>query len=320
MDRRGEQLSEQSRRVLAAGRRIASQLGATLYALAPETDGDNDRWIAESGEGGADKVVLLSGSFAAEEVSAGTISAGVAAVVSSLKPRLILLAEGAGGRQLSGALATQIDAIFMSDVTVVSKASEIYLSEWTCGRSRQRTIALGTVQVPIVATVSTANIELQRGEDDADVIFFKAPPKSPRTPRLLKRENDQNNSLDAEIIVCAGLGAAHCLPLVDELARALGGVRASTKTLWLAGLAEEHNVVDWECKRVSPSLYLICGASGSAGHLNAISSGSHLITLGNDPLSAAMRAARYALLGDLSQTLPVLTHKADALAAAGGKR
>lgn len=320
MDRRGEQLSEQSRRVLAIGRRIASQLGATLYALAPETDGDNDRWISESGEGGADKVVLLSGSFAADEVAAGTISAGVAAVVSSLRPRLILMAEGASGRQLSGSLATQMDALFMSDVTVAEKASEIYLSEWTCGRRKQRSVALSTLQGPVVATVSTANIESQRGEDDADVIFFKAPPALPKAPQLLERKNDRVSFLDAEIIVCAGMGAAHCLPLVDELARALGGMRASTKSLWLAGLTEESNVVDWECQRVSPGLYVICGASGSAGHLSAISSGTHLITLGQDPLSAAMRAARYALLGELSQTLPALTSKADALAAAGGKR
>lgn len=320
MDRRGEKLSEQSTRVLATGRRIATRLGATLYGLAAETDGDNDGWISETGEGGADKVILLSGSFAAEQVRAETLVEGLAAVVTSLRPRLVLLAESASGRQLAARLATQMGALLLSDVTVIEKGTAIHFVEWSSSRRKARSIVASEIELPVVATISTANVRQQRGEDDADVIFFKSPTSAQTPPDLLTRTSDLDRFDGADIVVGAGVGAAHCLPLVDELARALGAVRASTRSLWQAGLAEKNTVVDWELQRIAPRLYIICGASGSASHLSAVASGSKVVTLGRDPLSPAMRAACYGLLGELELTLPTLTQKADAVVGAGSKR
>lgn len=302
------------------GRKIASQLGATLYALAPETSGDNDRWISETGIGGADKVVLLSGEFAADEVRAESLVPGLSAVVHSLHPRLILMAESARARLLAARLASEIKGLMLSDATVVERNSQLHVEEWSCGRRQRRSLNLSELAHPLVATISTANVEPQKGEDDADVIFFKSPPALTEIPELLHTSNGLDALQGAELIVCAGMGAAPLLPLVDELARALGGVRASTKSLWRAGLAEKDSVVDWEFQRVSPRLYVICGASGSASHLGAVTAGAHVITLGRDPFSASMRAATYGLLGELELLLPTLTQKADALVSAGGKR
>ncbi len=311
MDQQAGLLSEQSKRVLGEGRRIASHLGATLYAVASDTASSDEAWMSDAGLGGADKLVLLSNVGEGDYVSTLRMGAALAELCTTLKPNLVLMAESADARMVGGALAARMGALFIADATSgMDREGDLSFCQRHGDRLRQRTIAASEVAIPVVATISVAALATAHGVDDADLIFFKAS-QSTAKPYRLTIATPRNPSLArAACIVTAGLGARDLLPQVDALAACMGATRGSTRSLWKAGLAEEDTVIDWRQTRVAPTLYVICGASGSASHLAAISSGSAIVALGNDPLSPAIRAAQYALIGELASTIPALAEEA----------
>jgi electron transfer flavoprotein alpha subunit len=311
MDRQAGHLSERSKRVLGEGRRIACQLGATLYGVGAETDEDNEAWIAEAGLGGADKVVLLSGMAGAGPTGSRDLALALSELCLTLKPNLVLMGESVNARAVGGALAARMGALFVADATTEShEDGTLTLRERGGTRIRQREIAASEVALPVVATLSAATLSRTQGDDDADLIFFKAAVMVGEVCEVIETNTRPAPLLDAEVVVTAGMGAAEHLPLVDDLAHSLGAARASTRTLWQEGLADEASVVDWSQNRISPRLCIICGASGSSSHLAAISGGTAIVALGRDPMSPAFRAADYALIGELASTLPAMTQEA----------
>lgn len=312
MDQQAGHLSEQSKRVLGEGRRIASHLGATLYGVTAEPADNNDEsWMSEAGWGGADKLVLLSNLGEGDYVSTLRMGAALSELCSMLKPNLVLMAESADARMVGGALAAGMGAIFVADaITRRESGGALSLCQRRGDRLHERTIAASDVAVPVVATVSVASLSQAYGVDDADLIFFRASQPAIGPYRLTHSEQRNPSLANAGCVVTAGLGAKDLLPQVDALAACMGATRASTRSLWKAGLAEEETVVDWRQTRIAPRLCIICGAFGSASHLSAISGGTAIVALGSNPLSPAIRAAQFALIGDLATTLPALAEEA----------
>jgi electron transfer flavoprotein alpha subunit len=311
MDQQAGHLSEQSKRVLGEGRRVASHLGATLYGVTAEPAHSDESWISDAGLGGADKLVLLSNVGEGDFVSTLSMGAALAELCSTLKPNLILLAESADARMIGGALAARLGALFVADaITELNGGGALSLCQRHGNRLQERTIAASDVAVPVVATISVASVSKATGLDDADLIFFRASQPTTGSYRLTQSTVRNPSLANASCVVTAGLGAKDLLPQVDALAACMGATRASTRSLWEAGLADEESVVDWTRTRIAPRLCIICGASGSASHLAAISSGTTIVALGSDPMSPAIRAAQFALIGDLASTLPALAEEA----------
>jgi electron transfer flavoprotein alpha subunit len=185
------------------------------------------------------------------------------------------------------------------------------LHEWADGRTAIRTLCASEVALPVVATLSPSTLETAQGEDDADVIFFEGPPGDGSFFSVLSASGlGASRASNAEVVVTAGAGAEHCLDEVDRFAAALGAVRASTQTL-ADRIGGSAPVVDIRHERVAPRLYIACGASGSPQHLDAISSGATIVAIDRDPKAPVVRAAHYALLGDLSSLLGDLIQAAE---------
>ncbi|MCP4445751.1 MAG: hypothetical protein GY811_10480 [Myxococcales bacterium] len=320
MNRRGADLTPRSKGVLAHARRIASHLGATLYAIAAENDEDSDTWIAEAGLAGADKVVLLSfepatcGDARAGEQELGLLAAAVMAVADALSPNLFLLDDDATGGALAPALAGHLAAHVLEGAeSTLTQDGDVILEARTPDRSSRRLLSLTNTEAPIVATPSAAAVSATHGQDDADVIFFKAP----RYPVALAttvaptpRGRTPEPALDGPTVVCAGLLALPVLESVRALADLLGAPLVFTKNLAeeLAGHGEIANgpVVDTTEDSIAPTLYLTCGASGNDGHLGAIALGTKIVSQASCPRNRALRAARYVLLGDVVDTVPAI--------------
>ena len=315
MDRRGASLAPRSKRVLAQGRRIASHLGATLYAVASENEDDNDTWIAEAGLAGADKVVLLSFGSAdttpelSDTQEPGLLAAAMMAVSDALSPHVVLLDNNSLGTTMAPALGNHLAAQVMLGVTShVLNDGDIILEERTADRRSWRHVSLSKSMAPIIATISTTGVIPTNGRDDADVIFFKAP----RSPTLLEgatavvKSMPPMPSLDGDIVVCAGIDALPVLTQVRELAHALNAPLVSTKALAQELDDDSTPIIDWDAHRIAPRLYLCCGDDGADSHLGAISLGTQIISIGSEPRNKAISASRYALLGSLSETLSEL--------------
>lgn len=314
MDRRGESLAPRSKRVLAQGRRIASHLGATLYAVAAESEDDNDGWIAEAGLAGADKVVLLSfgsryegGTRASKAREPGLLAAAMMAVCDALSPNLVLFDRDAVGTAIAPALASHLAAQTMLGVQPhFLSGGDVFLEERTPDRRSWRHVSLTKSVAPVMATISTAGVEPARGDDDADVIFFKAPQSPVDLPATGIVAS--SSSLDGRVVVCGGLQSLPVFSQVRELASLLKAPLVVTKALASNTSVDGVDVVDLSAHIVAPALYLCLGDDGADSHLSAIALGTQIVSLGAEPRNPAVSASRYAVLGPLSETLPALLH------------
>src|SRR5262245_14942078 len=104
--------------LLGQARRIGSELGATVYAVAacacPPGYGDDDL-IAVLSRQGADKVLLATAEVHAGPMRWGTHGAAVMAACELMRPTLVLLSDGEGGRDLGARVAARLGAAAICD-------------------------------------------------------------------------------------------------------------------------------------------------------------------------------------------------------------
>jgi electron transfer flavoprotein alpha subunit len=80
------------------------------------------------------------------------------------------------------------------------------------------------------------------------------------------------------------------------------------------GIAPARREVGLGARHVAPQLYVVVGASGSAGHLAAVAADAEIIAIDANPDAPIFKVASYGLVGDLAELVPAL------IAALGGPR
>lgn len=290
---------------LGEGRRIATFLGATLYAalVSPATDGV----IAELGEHGADRVILAAAE--AGPLLWATHGPALAAVVERIPPTLVLLAATSGGRDIAPRLAARLAAAYVAEPSVEhGPRGDLVLSRKVYGGQFRRRLAAEDVERPIVATLTPGSYRPARGDDEAEVLRLALPSGAPLVIEELEKSDDAGAPLDsARIVVTAGAGLdASALPLCAALAARLGGQLGFTHDAVEKGLGPADREVGLGGRSVAPRLYIACGASGSAEHLLGVAADAQIVAINRDPQAAIFRVAHYGLVGEAAELLPEL--------------
>ncbi|MBO8181528.1 MAG: electron transfer flavoprotein subunit alpha/FixB family protein [Archaeoglobus sp.] len=112
---------------------------------------------------------------------------------------------------------------------------------------------------------------------------------------------------DADIVVVAGRGVKkkEDLSLVEELAKALGGVMGVTRPL----SADLHWMPVWVGMSgiaVKPKLYVGVGVSGQIQHVAGIRNSKVIVAINIDQNAPIFEHADYGIVGDLYQVVPKL--------------
>ncbi len=116
------------------------------------------------------------------------------------------------------------------------------------------------------------------------------------------------NLTEADIIVSAGRGMGNPknLPLVEELARVLGGAVGASRAVVDAGWIEYSHQVGQTGKTVGPKVYFACGISGAVQHLAGMSSSDTIIAINKNPDAPIFKIATFGIIGDVLEVLPAL--------------
>jgi electron transfer flavoprotein alpha subunit len=115
----------------------------------------------------------------------------------------------------------------------------------------------------------------------------------------------------ADVIVAIGRGVREQenVPMMEELATALGGVLACSRPVVDAGWLGKDRQVGSSGKTVKPKLYLAIGISGQFQHLSGMKSADTIIAINKDPKAPIFSAADYGIVGDLFKIVPALKDK-----------
>lgn len=113
----------------------------------------------------------------------------------------------------------------------------------------------------------------------------------------------------APLIVSVGRGiqGAENLPLVQELASALGAEIGASRPICDNGWLPMERQVGSSGQTVSPKLYVAIGISGAIQHLVGMKGSQCIVAINKDPDAPIFEVADYAIAGDLFQVVPALT-------------
>ncbi|MDX6545008.1 MAG: electron transfer flavoprotein alpha subunit, partial [Gaiellales bacterium] len=138
-----------------------------------------------------------------------------------------------------------------------------------------------------------------------------------RGATLVGREAAETGGVDitaADVLVAfgRGLGGPENIPVVEQLARALGGEVAATRAVVDSGWCSYSMQVGQTGKTVSPKLYVACGISGAIQHKVGMVNSGLIVAINKDVNAPIFEFADLGVVGDLLAVLPKLT---EALAA-----
>ena len=113
----------------------------------------------------------------------------------------------------------------------------------------------------------------------------------------------------AQLIVSVGRGikAQENIPLVQELATALGAELAASRPICDAGWLPMERQVGSSGQTVAPKLYVAAGISGAIQHLVGMKGSQCIVAINKDPDAPIFEVADYGIVGDLMEVVPALT-------------
>ncbi len=113
----------------------------------------------------------------------------------------------------------------------------------------------------------------------------------------------------AQLIVSVGRGIkeADNLPIVQELATAIGAELAASRPICDAGWLPMERQVGSSGQTVAPRLYLAAGISGAIQHLVGMKGSQCIVAINKDPDAPIFEIADYGIVGDLMEVVPALT-------------
>ena len=106
-----------------------------------------------------------------------------------------------------------------------------------------------------------------------------------------------------------GIKDAANLPIMEELAKTLGGVLSCSRPIVDKGWLPSDRQVGTSGKTVKPKLYLAMGISGAFQHVLGMKSSDLIIAVNKDPKAPIFSFADYGVVEDLFKIVPSLKNK-----------
>jgi len=307
------QASSISWEMMGQGRKIADQLGTQLTAclLGNDVKGVTEEAIHY----GADRVFLLDDPTLAD-VRTEPYARALVDLVREHKPEIFLLGASARGRDLAGAIATELHTGLTADCTGLDIDPETRLLRQTrpaFGGNIMATILCPNHR-PQMATVRHRVFEVPDPDPSREGQIIEIP--APMTEEEIAnkvvdflKEEGEVNLADANIIVSGGrgVGGPDGFAPIRELAEVLGGAVGASRAAVDAGWIPYAHQVGQTGRTVRPDIYIACGISGAIQHLAGMQTSKVIVAINKDPEAPIFGVATYGIVGNLFDVVPALT-------------
>jgi electron transfer flavoprotein alpha subunit len=214
-------------------------------------------------------------------------------------------------RDYAPKLATRLGQTLIGDVTAIADGP-IFTRQLMQGRlnGSYRPSGNGPCFVSVQAGAFRAD-EVQPGTAAVTAFTPSIGPAQIRT-RPSDRFRGAAQTVDlgaAQMIVGVGRGIkdAANLPLVQELATALGAELGASRPICDNGWLAMERQIGSSGQTIAPKLYIALGISGAIQHLVGIKGSQCVVAVNKDPGAPIFEAADYGIVGDLMEVAPALT-------------
>jgi len=227
---------------------------------------------------------------------------------------VILAGASTRGREVSGALAVELNAGAIADVTALElKDGQIVATRPVYAGKLLATVAPAR-KPAIITTRSRAFPKPHADAGRSGGVTGVAPALgeeaiASKIVDFVVEGEGEVSLADARIIVSGGrgVGGPDGFKPVAELARALGGALGASRAAVDAGWIPYAHQVGQTGKTVTPDLYIACGISGAIQHQAGMRTSKMIVAINSDPEAPIFKLARYGVVGDLFKIVPALT-------------
>ncbi|ABO50067.1 electron transfer flavoprotein beta-subunit [Desulforamulus reducens MI-1] len=328
IEQREGHIAPVSLELLGAGRQLADKLGVELAGVLL---GYNLSGLEASlYEYGADKVYLVDHPVLCY-YRTETYMQVVGKLVQEYLPEIVLMGATTTGRDLAGAVATELATGLTADCTVldIDQAKRLLLATRPAFGGNIMATIVAKKHRPQMATVRPKVMKMGDPVPGRQGVLVK-PEVSLQEENLLTRVleivqeyGEQANLQDAEIIVAGGRGLGDkesfhkiCGSLAEAIGGKVGGTRAAVEAGWL----EQKYQVGQTGVTVAPKLYFALGISGAIQHLVGIRGSDIIIAINSDPEAPIFQECTYGIVGDALKIVPNLIKPLQVLLKDKGKK
>ena len=286
----------------------AQRLGADVTAVI--LGADVKTAAAEIAAKAPSKVIAVEHPLLAP-YTADAFVAALHRLIASENPAHIVFPHTYQVRDYAPALAARFNQVLISDVTAIAEGP-VFTRQIMQGRlnANYRHAASGPCFLSVQAgafpadlpTAAAATITPFAPNIDAAQIRTK-----PGEPFRATAQAVDLSSAQLIVGVGRGIKSQENLPIVEELAKALGAELAASRPICDNGWLPMERQVGSSGQTVAPKLYLAAGISGAIQHLVGMKSSQCIVAINKDPDAPIFEVADYGIVGDLMEVVPALT-------------
>jgi len=299
--------------MLQAGETLASQRGVSSAAVLL---GHNVKNFAEELSTGGSKVLVVEdaqldhfNSFPYQKV--------LSSLIAKHQPSLILIGHTAFGMDLAPSLSVETGFPLVTDCIGLSfEGNRLKAIRSIYGGKLNANISLRESKGYLATVRPGVYIPGTLGGKKGGIVMDPSP---------LQRTTDVKKFIEyieapvtgeditqAEIIVSVGqgIGGPEQIPMIEEVAKSLGGVLACSRPVVDRNWLPKERQVGISGKTVKPKVYIAIGISGAFQHVTAMQGSETIIAINKDPKAPIFGVADYGIVDDFQNVIPILKEKA----------
>ncbi|WPC42866.1 electron transfer flavoprotein subunit alpha/FixB family protein [Clostridium sp. JS66] len=309
-EQKNGEIHKVSYELLGKGRKIADRLGVFLYSVVL---GPANIKTEELIYRGADKVFYLEDDMFNEPEEL-IYKINLVNLINTVKPEICLIGATSFGRSLAPRVAAALRTGLTADCTGLEVDEDGKLIQIRPAFSENILAHIKTETYPQMATVRYK--EFSEGKRDisrkGEVIKVESVYIKDKLVEVVKELKGQEFDItEANVVISGGKGlrSAEDFKMLEELAKALGGVVGASRSVVDDGFISKEHQVGYSGNRVKPKIYIACGISGAPQHLAGMKDSDTIIAINSDPSAPIFNVADYGIVGDLYEVVPQLINK-----------
>ncbi len=264
--------------------------------------------------GYADKVLVVDDAMFAN-YNSEVYQKALSALIKEHGPGLILMGHTGQGVDLAPALAVELNLPLVTDVTALEMEGDKPKPTRTFyGGKLDAHMSLKDADTYML-TIREATFQAVDPSKSGEIVKVANPVTEEVTYRkfieYVEAAVGEVDITQSALLVGVGRGIREDknMPLMEELAAAMGADLAASRAVVDAGWLPSDRQVGISGKTVKPKLYLAVGISGAFQHVTGMKGAEVIVAINKDPDAPIFGIADYGIVDDLFKVVPKLIEK-----------
>lgn len=302
--------------LIAKGRSLADEWGTCLAVLVAGSE--LDAFVESLKTSGVDLVLPVEHALL-KDYNSELYTTAIYQVCKQFNPALVLMGYTYLGMEIGPAVAVRLGSTMVSNCSELGiEGNDLIVVRSVFGGTLQIKVRLVGAWPYLISIVKgvlpRGNLAAKDAAVEALAIDFDEKRLRSRILEILTIDTGSIDITKAKVLVSAGrgIGGPDKIPLLRDLADALGGELACSRPVADMGWLPIAHQVGISASTVTPDVYIACGISGASQHIAAMRDSGRIIAINKDPNAPIFRVANYGIVGDLLEVIPALIEQAKA--------